>query len=59
MQLGGTLGKDSWQVRGEPLLRLGVTYVLAAKTEQAGGTHQLVGGADSPVVDRAAAPRIR
>ncbi|MFI7523794.1 hypothetical protein [Micromonospora globbae] len=55
VQLGGTLGKDTWQVEGEPLLRPGTTYVLAAKTEQGRGTHQLVGGADFPVVDRAAA----
>ncbi|TWJ21024.1 hypothetical protein [Micromonospora endolithica] len=55
VQLGGTLGKDSWQVEGEPLLRTGTTYVLAAKTEQGRGTHQLVGGADHPVVDPAAA----
>lgn len=55
VQLGGTLGKDTWQVAGEPLLRPGTTYVLAAKTEQGRGTHQLVGGADFPVVDREAA----
>ena len=55
VQLGGTLGKDTWQVAGEPLLRPGATYVLAAKTEEGRGTHQLVGGADFPVVDRAAA----
>ncbi|MEW1587134.1 hypothetical protein AB0283_17060 [Micromonospora vinacea] len=55
VQLGGTLGKDTWQVDGEPLLRTGATYVLAAKTEQGLGTHQLVGGADFPVIDRAAA----
>lgn len=55
VQLGGTLGKDTWQVEGEPLLRPGTTYVLAAKTEPGRGTHQLVGGADFPVVDRAAA----
>ena len=39
-------------MEGEPLLRPGTTYVLAAKTEQGRGTHQLVGGADFPVVDR-------
>ncbi|KAB1151393.1 hypothetical protein ACLQ20_25120 [Micromonospora sp. DT46] len=55
VQLGGTLGKDTWRVEGEPLLRPGTTYVLAAKTEQGRGTHQLVGGADFPAVDRAAA----
>lgn len=55
VQLGGTLGKDTWRVDGEPLLRPGTTYVLAAKTEQGRGTHQLVGGADVPIVDRAAA----
>ncbi|MFG2008756.1 hypothetical protein ACGFNF_06735 [Micromonospora sp. NPDC048868] len=55
VQLGGTLGKDTWRVEGEPLLRPGTTYVLAAKTEQGRETHQLVGGADFPVVDRAAA----
>ncbi|MEV1321514.1 hypothetical protein AB0J14_36165 [Micromonospora arborensis] len=55
VQLGGTLAEDSWQVEGEPLLRTGTTYVLAAKTEQGRGTHQLVSGADHPVVDRAAA----
>ncbi|MGN9763985.1 hypothetical protein ACTMS2_02290 [Micromonospora sp. SD12] len=55
VQLGGTLGKDTWRVEGEPLLRPGTTYVLAAKTEQGSGTHQLVGGADFPVVDREAA----
>ncbi|GAB2956854.1 hypothetical protein GCM10027280_51970 [Micromonospora polyrhachis] len=55
VQLGGILGKDTWQVEGESLLRPGTTYVLAAKTEQGRGTHQLVGGADFPVVDRAAA----
>ncbi|MEU4378723.1 hypothetical protein [Micromonospora echinofusca] len=55
VQLGGTLGKDTWRVEGEPLLRPGTTYVLAAKTEQGRGTHQLVGGADFPVVDREAA----
>ncbi|RKN33914.1 hypothetical protein [Micromonospora musae] len=54
VQLGGTLGKDTWQVEGESLLRPGTTYVLAAKTEQGRGTHQLVGGADFPVVDRSA-----
>lgn len=55
VQLGGTLGKDTWRVEGEPLLRPGTTYVLAVKTEQGRGTHQLVGGADFPVVDREAA----
>ncbi|MFY1594292.1 hypothetical protein [Micromonospora sp. WMMD737] len=55
VQLGGTLGKDTWRVEGEPLLRPGTTYVLAAKTERGRETHQLVGGADFPVVDRAAA----
>lgn len=55
VQLGGTLGKDTWQVEGEPLLRPGTTYVLAAKTEKGRGTHQLVGGVDFPIVDRSAA----
>ncbi|MEU6075472.1 hypothetical protein [Micromonospora sp. NPDC047074] len=55
VQLGGTLGRDTWRVEGASLLRPGTTYVLAAKAEQGRGTHQLVGGADFPVVDRTGA----
>ncbi|WBB79081.1 hypothetical protein O7606_23310 [Micromonospora sp. WMMD882] len=53
-QLGGTLGDETWRVAGEPLLETGTTYVLAARTERGRGTHQLVGGADFPVVDETA-----
>ncbi|WDZ85448.1 hypothetical protein [Micromonospora cathayae] len=53
-QLGGTLDDESWRVAGEPLLETGTTYVLAARTERGLGTHQLVAGADFPVVDAAA-----